>query len=185
MGIQYISGNMVDAKKPASAKAAADHPTYKVMTIAAVTALKSRKGVSYQAMCKYLEANYKVKDGFKTHFKVALKKLVKDGSVVQMSGTGANGSFKLGKVEVPKKVKKPAPKKAASKKSAPKKAAAKKPVKKAATKKSAAKKPAKKAAKKPAAKKAAPTQKVAKKAPAKAKKSVKKPAAKKAAPKKK
>merc|ERR1712096_132623 len=160
MGIQCISGNMVDAKKPASAKAAADHPTYKVMTVAACTALKSRKGVSSQAMCKYLEANYKVKDGFKTHFKSALKKLVKDGSVVQMSGTGANGSFKLGKVEVPKKVKKPAPKKAASKKAAPKKAAAKKPVKKAATKKSAAKK----AAKKPAAKKAAPKKKVAKKA---------------------
>merc|ERR1712119_22907 len=140
MGIQYISGNMVDAKKPASAKAAADHPTYKVMTIAACTALKSRKGVSCQAMCKYLEANFNVKDGFKTHFKMALKKLVKDGTVVQMSGAGANGSFKLGKVEVPKKVKKPAPKKAASKK------------------------PAKKAAKKPAAKKAAPTKKVAKKA---------------------
>merc|ERR1712096_226668 len=141
MGIQYISGNMVDVKKPASAKPA-DHPTYKVMTIAAVTALKSRKGVSSQAMCKYLEANYKVKDGFKTHFKMALKKLVANGTVVQMSGAGANGSFKLGKVEVPKKVKKPAPKKAASKKAAPKKAAAaKKPVKKAVTKKSAAKKP--------------------------------------------
>merc|ERR1712183_1221164 len=168
--------NMVDAKKPASAKPA-DHPTYKVMTIAALTALKSRKGVSSQAMCKYLESNYKVKDGFKTHFKVALKKLVADSTVVRMSGAGANGSFKLGNVEVPKKVKKPAAKKAA-----PKKAPAKKPAKKAATKKSAAKKPAKKAAKKPAAKKAAPKNKVAKKAPAKAKKSVKKPAAKKAAP---
>merc|ERR1711931_502855 len=108
-------------------------------TIAAVTALKSRKGVSAQAVCKYLEASYKVKDGFKTHFKVALKKLVADGTVVRMSGTGANGSFKLGKVEVPKKVKKAAPKKAA-----PKKAPVKKPVKKAAAKKSA-KKPAKKA----------------------------------------
>merc|ERR1712183_637337 len=139
MGNQYISGNMVDAKKPASAKPA-DHPTYKVMIIAACTALKSRKGVSSQAMCKYLEANYNVKDGFKTHFKAALKKLVADGTVVQMSGVGASGSFKLGKVVVPKKVKKPAPKKVAPKK----KAAAKKPAKKAATKKSAAKKPAKK-----------------------------------------
>merc|ERR1712183_1033462 len=147
--------NMVDARKTTSAKPA-DHPTYKVMTIAAVTALKSRKGVSSQAMCKYLEANYKVKDGFKTHFKVALKKLVADGTVVRMSGTGASGSFKLGKVEVPKKVKKAAPKK-----------------------------PAKKAAKKPAAKKVAPKKKVAKKAPAKAKKATKKPAAKKTASKKK
>merc|ERR1712119_47137 len=164
MGFYKEPDNMVDTKKPAAAKAAADHPTYKVMTIAAVTALKSRKGVSAQAICKYLEANYKVKDGFKTHFKVALKKLVADGTVVRMSGAGASGSFKLGKVVVPKKVKKAAPKK------------------KAAAKKSAAKKPAKKAAKKPAAKKVAPKKKVAKKAPAKAKKSVKKPAAKKAAP---
>merc|ERR1712183_316892 len=120
--------NMVDARKTTSAKPA-DHPTFKVMTIAAVTALKSRKGVSSQAMSKYLEANYEVKDGFKTHFKAALKKLVADGTVVRMSGNGANGSFKLGKVEAPKK---------------------------AATKKSAAKKQAKKAAKKPAAKKVAP-----------------------------
>merc|ERR1712202_1157 len=111
------------------------------------TALKSRKGVSAQAICKYLEANYKA----------ALKKLVADGTVVRMSGNGANGSLKLGKVEAPKKVKKPAAKKAALKK-----AEANKPAKKAATKKSAAKKPAKKAAKKPAAKKAAPKKKVAK-----------------------
>ena len=170
---------MVDAKKPASEKPA-DNPTYKVMIIAACTALKSRKGVSSQAMCKYLEANYKVKDGFKTHFKMALKKLVADGTVVRMSGIGASGSFKLGKVVVPKKVKKPTAKKAALKK-----AVAKKPAKKAATKKSAAKKPAKKAAKKPAAKKVAPKKKVAKKAPAKAKKATKKPAAKKTASKKK
>merc|ERR1712183_307343 len=131
MGFYKKPDNMVDTKKPAAAKAAADHPTYKVMTIAAVTALKSRKGVSAQAICKYLEANYKVKDGFKTHFKVALKKLVADGTVVRMSGAGASGSFKLGKVVVPKKVKKPAPKKPAPKKTAPaKKAAAKKPAKK-------------------------------------------------------
>ena len=159
---------MANEKKSTPAKP--EHPTYKVMIIAAVTALKSRKGVSAQAMAKHVEANNKVKDGFKTHFKIALKKLVADGTVVRMSGAGASGSFKLGKVEAPKKVKK---------------AAAKKPAKKAAVKKSAAKKPVKKAAKKPAAKKAAPKKKVAKKAPAKAKKAVKKPASKKAAPKKK
>merc|ERR1712168_61725 len=126
----YKPDNMVDTKKPAAKPA--DHPTYKVMTIAAVTALKTRKGVSAQAMRKYLEANYKVKDGFKTHFNAALKKLVADGTVVRVTGAGASGSFKLGKVKVPKKVKKAAPKKAA-----PKKAPVKKPVKKAAAKKSA------------------------------------------------
>merc|ERR1712002_1288860 len=170
MGIHYstVLATMVDAKK--SPAKPAEHPTYKVMIISACNALKTRKGASSQAMCKYVEANYKVKDGFKTHFKMALKKLVADGTVVRMSGTGSNGSFKLGKVVVPKKVKKAAPKKAAPKKKAAAKKPAKKTVKKAATKKSAAKKPAKKAAKKPAAKKAAPKKKVAKKAPAKAKK---------------
>ena len=164
---------MVDTKKSTPAKP--EHPTYKVMIIAAVTELKTRKGVSAQAMAKHVEANNKVKDGFKTHLKVALKKLVADGTVVRMSGVGASGSFNLRKVEAPKKP---------AKKVAPKKAAAKKPAKKAATKKSAAKKPVKKAAKKPAVKKAAPKKQVAKKTPAKAKKVVKKPAAKKAAPKK-
>merc|ERR1711872_940687 len=160
MGSVKIS-KMAAEKKSTPAKS--EHPTYKVMIIAAVTALKSRKGVSAQAMAKHVEANNKVKNGFKTHFKVALKKLVADGTVVRMSGAGASGSFKLGKVEAPKKVKKAAPKKAAPKK----KAAAKKPAKKAGAKKSAAKKPVKKAARKPAAKKAAPKKKVAKKAPAK------------------
>ena len=93
---------MVNTKKPATAKPA-DHLTYKVMTITACTALKSRKGVSSQAMCKYLEANNKIKDGFKTHLKMPLKKFVADDTVVRMSGTGANGSFKFGKVVVPKK----------------------------------------------------------------------------------
>merc|ERR1712002_809368 len=141
MGIHYstVLATMVDAKK--SPAKPAEHPTYKVMIIAACNALKTRKGASSQAMCKYIESNYKVKDGFKTHFKVALKKLVADGTVLRMSGVGSNGSFKPGKVEAPKK---PA-KKAAPKKPAPKKkAAAKKPAKKAATKKPAAKKAAKK-----------------------------------------
>ena len=172
---------MVAEKKSSPAKVA-EHPTYKVMIIAAVTALKSRKGASAQALCKYIEANYKVKEGYKVHFKMALKKLVADGTVNRTSGVGASGSFKPGKVESPKK---PA-KKAAPKKPVPKMmSVANTPAaKKAVTKKTAAKKPAKKAAKKPAAKKAAPKKKVAKKSPSKAKKVAKKPAAKKA-PKKK
>ena len=87
--------NLQLAKKSSSRKSA-NHPTYKVMTIAACTALKTRKGVSSQAMCKYIKANYKVKDGFKTYFKKALKKLVADGTFVRLTGAGARGSFKLG-----------------------------------------------------------------------------------------
>ena len=84
---------MVTENKPA--QAISENPTYKVIIIAAVTALKSRNEVSAQAMAKHIEANNKVKDGFKTHFEVVLKKLVADGLVVRMNGVCASGSFKL------------------------------------------------------------------------------------------
>merc|ERR1712210_333167 len=150
-------------KKAAKAKAPAAHPKYSVMIAAAITTLKDRTGSSRQAILKYICANYKV-DAAKAAVQVrlALKRGVAKGALkmARASGKGA-GSYKVVKVEKPKKVKKA---KKVVKKPAAKKA--KKPKK--AAKKPAAKKPAKKAAKKPAAKKAA-----------------KKPAAKKAAPKKK
>merc|ERR1712037_955635 len=146
-------------KKAAKAKAPAAHPKYSVMIAATITTLKDRTGSSRQAILKYICANYKV-DAAKAAVQVrmALKRGVAQGALkmTRASGKGA-GSYKVVKVEKPKKVKKA------------KKPKAKKPKKaKKAVKKPAAKKPAKKAAKKPAAKKVA-----------------KKPAAKKAAPKKK
>merc|ERR1719206_977557 len=131
------------------------------MIVAAVKALKERKGSSKAAILKYVLANYKVGDEKKAsvRVKLALRKLGAAGKLVQQKGTGASGSFKLPKAEKvakPKKVvaKKPAAKKAVKKPAAKK--AAKKPAAKKAAKKPAAKKPAaKKAAKKPAAKKAA------------------------------
>ena len=157
------------AKTPTKAKApkkAADHPTYAVMISAAIVALKDRKGSSKQAIEKYICANYKVGPRYAGPFKMALKKGVETGALVQTKGVGASGSFKLAKVE------KPAVKKPAAKKPAAKKPAAKKP----AVKKVAAKKSPKKVVKKPAAKKAAPKKTVKKASP---KKVVKKPAAKK------
>merc|ERR1711945_2051 len=120
---------------------------------AAITALKDRTGSSRQAILKYITANYKVDaDRCGQHLRMALRAGLKNGSLknAKESGKGA-GSFKLAKVEKPKK-KKPAAKKPAAKpKAAKKKPAAKKaaPAKKAAAKKPAAKKPA---AKKPAKK---------------------------------
>lgn len=169
---------MSDGEKAKTAKKPADHPKYSEMIGAAIAALKERSGSSRQAIAKYIAANYKVGDSAGTHIKMALKKAVAKGDLVQVKGTGASGSFKLPKkAPAPKKpaaakkpaAKKPAAKKAAAKKATPKKTpkkAAKKTPKKAA-KKPAAKKPAKKpAAKKPAAKKAAkktPKKKSAKK----------------------
>merc|ERR1712039_888880 len=130
-------------------KAPAAHPKYSVMIAAAITALKDRTGSSRAAILKHIVANNKV-DAAKaaTQVRVALK---------MASAKGKNaGSYKLVKVEKPKKVKKV------------KKPAAKKAAKKPAAKK-VAKKPAAKKAKKPAAKKAAPKKKpAAKKAPKKA-----------------
>merc|ERR1739846_137249 len=143
------------AKKASKPKAPAAHPKYSVMIAAAITSLKDRTGSSRQAILKYICANYKV-DAAKAAVQVrlALKRGVAKGALkmARASGKGA-GSYKVVKVEKPKKVKKAAKKPAAKKAKKPKKAAKKPAAKKAA------KKPAKKAAKKPAAKKAAPKKK--------------------------
>merc|ERR1711899_427373 len=147
------------AAKPAKAKKPAkkaEHPPSAVMVLAAVKALKDKKGSSLPAIKKYIAANYKVDVAKISPFiRKAIKKLVADKKLIQ-----TKASFKAAKEEKPKKVKKPKAKK-------PKKPAAKKTPKKA--KKTAAKKaktakkaPAKKVAKKPAAKKS--PKKAAKKA---------------------
>merc|ERR1712115_255357 len=149
------TNNMPAAAAPKAKKAPAAHPKYSVMIAAAITALKDRTGSSRAAILKHIVANNKV-DAAKaaTQVRLALKRGVAKGALKMASAKGKNaGSYKLVKVEKPKKVKKPAAKKAA------KKPAAKK----------VAKKPAAKKAKKPAAKKAAPKKKpAAKKAPKKA-----------------
>ena len=157
-------------KKAAKAKKPAEHPVYAEMIATAITTLKERNGSSGIAIKKYIKANFAVKDNADVFIRGGLKKGVEKGTLTQVKGNGASGSFKVTKVEKPKKVKTP-------KKPAAKKPAAKKVVKKAAKKatpkkKAAAKKPAAKKAtpkKKPAAKKATPKKKTAakKKTPAK------------------
>ena len=157
-------------KKAAKAKKPAEHPVYAEMIVTAITTLKERNGSSGIAIKKYIKANFAVKDNADVFIRGGLKKGVEKGTLTQVKGNGASGSFKVTKVEKPKKVKTP-------KKPAAKKPAAKKVVKKAAKKatpkkKAAAKKPAAKKAtpkKKPAVKKATPKKKAAakKKTPAK------------------
>merc|ERR1712018_225324 len=143
------------AAAPKANKAPAAHTKYSVMIAAAITALKDRTGSSRAAILKHVVANNKV-DAAKaaTQVRLALKRGVAKGALKMASAKGKNaGSYKLVKVEKPKKKK-------VVKKKAAKKPAAKKFAKKPAAKK--AKKPAaKKAAKKPAAKKAAPKKKPA------------------------
>ena len=166
------------AKKLAKPKAAPSHPPYKDMTLKAIATLKDRKGASRQAIVKYVTENFNVNDKASSHIRMALKKGVEAGWLEQKSGIGAQGRFRVGKVEKPKKkpAKKPAAKKPAAKKPAAKKTTAKKtatkkkpttakkatPKKKTAAKKPT-KKPAKKAAKSPKPKKVAAKKKTVKK----------------------
>ena len=144
-------------------------PSYAFMVNAAIVALKEpRKGSSKQAIEKYIKAKWNLGDKAGTALKLALKRGVEKGTLVQVKGKGASGSFKLAK---PLKAPKPAAKKATPK-------VAKKAVAKKATTTKKAPKPSGAAAKK----KAAPKKAAAKKAPAK-KAPAKKAPAKKAAPK--
>merc|ERR1739848_160020 len=142
--LQHTS-TMAEEKAPKVTKAAkpAAHPPYANMIVAAIKALKDKKGSSRQAILKYIVANNKVADADKAavRVKLALRKLVAAKKVVPAAAAGKKGagSFKL-----------------PAKEPAAKKPKAKKAEKPKAAKKPAAKKPAaKKAAKKPAAKKAA------------------------------
>lgn len=175
---------MAKSRKPATKAAPrppAVHPPYIDMITAAIAAMKERGGSSRQAIEKYIKANNRVTGDISVHLKMALKRGVKSGKLLHTKGTGASGSFKVGKAPAAPK-KKPAKKKAAAKK--PRKKAGT-PKKKRATKKTGAKKAAKKKttgkkAKSPAKKKAAKKPK----AKSAAKKRTKSPK-KRAAPKKK
>ncbi|XP_067833542.1 histone H1-like [Heptranchias perlo] len=116
---------------------------------------KDRKGISLAAIKKVLATNGLDVEKLRTPIKLNIKKHVEKGSLVQIKGTGASGSFKVAKKEaqtkVVKKVKKQATKKSFDKKPA---------VKKTAVKKSAAKKSTTKAAKSPLIKKKAAVKKL-------------------------
>uniref|UniRef100_G3PLA8 H15 domain-containing protein n=1 Tax=Gasterosteus aculeatus aculeatus TaxID=481459 RepID=G3PLA8_GASAC len=163
-------------------------PSVSDLMVKTVALSKERSGVSATAVKKALTAGGYDVDKNKARVKTAIKSLVAKGTLVQIKGIGASGSFKMSKTTADEPAKKAAPK-------GKKPAAAKKP-KAAAVKKVVAAKKSPMAAKKPAAAKkvarspkkvAKSPKKVVKKAPAAKKAPVKKaakPKAKKAAPKK-
>merc|ERR1711915_1087099 len=84
--------------KPAKAKkkqAKPTHPPYGVMVVAAIKALKQRKGSSKRAILKYIQANYKVGDQASLRLNIALRKLGKAGKLKLVKGVGARGSFRI------------------------------------------------------------------------------------------
>ncbi|XP_067836626.1 histone H1-like, partial [Heptranchias perlo] len=140
---------------------------------------KDRKGISLAAIKKVLATKGLDVEKLRSQIKLSIKRNVEKGSLVQIKGTGASGSFRVAKKEtqakVVKKVKKQVTKKSPGKKPAAKKTAGKKlTAKKPAVKKSTTKKAAKSPIKKKAAAKKPKTPKTVK---AKAKK-VEKPRAK-------
>ena len=91
---------MPEAKAPKVKKVAkpAAHPPYANMIVAAIKALKDKKGSSRQAILKHVVANNKV-DAAKAgvRVKLALRKLVAGKKVVAAAAAGKKGagSFKL------------------------------------------------------------------------------------------
>lgn len=152
-----------------SAKAKKSGPSVSDLIVKAVAASNERKGVSLAALKKALAGHGYDVEKNNSRVKLALKSLVQKGTLVQTKGTGASGSFKVGKaagggVVAKKPVKKAVVKvkKAATPKKTPAKAAKPKKVTTPA-KKPAAKKAPKKV-KKPVAKKATKSPKKSKKA---------------------
>ncbi len=131
-------------KKKSAAKAKKAGPSVGDLIVKAVSASKERSGVSLAALKKALAAGGYDVEKKNSRVKLAIKSLVTKGTLVQVKGTGASGSFKLSKKQTEtKKRRAPKAKKPAAKK--PKSAAAKKPAAKKSPKK--AKKPAAAAAK--------------------------------------
>merc|ERR1711934_1149128 len=133
-------------KKQVKMPTKASHPTYLEMVKAAIKANDSRKGVSRQAIMKYIVAEYKLDEAkAKAPLRLALKKGV--DSKVLSNPPNHSSSYrvvagadkkpkkkkakKVAKKKVSKKTKKPAAKKASSKKKSSKtKKSAKKSTKK-------------------------------------------------------
>merc|ERR1711953_34809 len=146
MGIDTKDTKKKNQKKQAKMPTKASHPTYLEMVKAAIKANDSRKGVSRQAIMKYIVAEYKLDEAkAKAPLRLALKKGV--DSKVLSNPPNHSSSYrvvagadkkpkkkkakKVAKKKVSKKTKKPAAKMASSKKKSSKtKKSAKKSTKK-------------------------------------------------------
>uniref|UniRef100_A0AC35GWC4 H15 domain-containing protein n=1 Tax=Panagrolaimus sp. PS1159 TaxID=55785 RepID=A0AC35GWC4_9BILA len=85
--------------KSKSSKAESSHPPYAEMIKNAITDLQNRKGSSRQAILKYINEHYEIHQNFadqtNVHLRQALKHGVENGTLKQIKGIGAAGSFKL------------------------------------------------------------------------------------------
>lgn len=86
---------------PSRQKVPSLHPTYAEMIVQAIRTQNeptNRKGVSVQAIKKYISTNFQIETGkVAVHLKKGLKSAAEHGNIVRVKGTGASGSFKLNK----------------------------------------------------------------------------------------
>jgi len=84
------------AVKNVGQKVKPNHPPFIEMIKEAIEKLNERTGSSRQAILKYIVSNFEVQEkSGNQHVKVVLKNAVKAGSLKQVKGVGASGSFKL------------------------------------------------------------------------------------------
>lgn len=99
-------------------RAEPSHPPVADMVIESILALKERKGSSLAKIKRYIHYNYIVDiDRLRPYITRFIKRALQTGALVQMSGNGVNGKFRLAKVDrygnvlVPEKKVVPRPKK--------------------------------------------------------------------------
>lgn len=83
---------------PAPNKAAKPktHPSVRVMVTNAIQTLNQRGGSSIKAIKKFMNTEYKVDaEKMSPYIKKFLKSAVQKGELIQTSGKGASGSFKM------------------------------------------------------------------------------------------
>uniref|UniRef100_A0A3Q0RXG4 Histone H1 n=1 Tax=Amphilophus citrinellus TaxID=61819 RepID=A0A3Q0RXG4_AMPCI len=81
--------------KKKSTKVKKTGPSVSDLIVKVVTASKERKGVSLAALKKALAAGGYDVEKNNARVKIAIKSLVSKGTLVQLKGIGASGSFKL------------------------------------------------------------------------------------------
>ncbi|XP_053686044.1 histone H1-like [Sabethes cyaneus] len=92
--------------KPKPKRSNLDNPPIHDMIVEALETLKERKGVTLQAIKRYLEENYKVDSSkLSAHIRRALLHGVDDGHIIRTRGHGAMGRFKV-KIAKPSMIKK-------------------------------------------------------------------------------
>ena len=73
------------------------HPKYSDMIIEAIGTVKEQGGCSAQKIMKFINANYQVSDGYELYVRLALKRMIQDGTLQQVKTRRkqASGLYKI------------------------------------------------------------------------------------------